>query len=157
VTSCGCRKIEAARENMAKHCIKPRHGMTGTPTHKTWSSMIERCDGDATKPSHRPYVGIEVCDRWKLFENFLEDMGKRPTGMTLDRIDCRGNYEPNNCRWATAKQQQRNRSNTRYLFANGERVALMELAERFSIKKSAAQYFFSVFSKLQSAGVEVRI
>lgn len=87
--------------------------MSGTPTWKSWSGMVERC----TNSNHAAYAhyggrGITVCDRWQGkdgFANFMQDMGERPEGLTLDRIDNDGNYEPGNVRWATAKQQARNR------------------------------------------------
>lgn len=81
-----------------------------TPTYNTWRAMIYRC----TQKSHIAYKnyggrGIKVCDEWRKFSNFLRDMGERPQNKTLDRIDPNGNYEPSNCRWATPKQQARNK------------------------------------------------
>jgi hypothetical protein len=84
--------------------------------YTTWLSMRHRVKYNAYKRSRYADRGIKICDRWlNSFENFLEDMGKRPAGayISLDRIDNDGNYEPSNCRWATPKEQQNNRSNNR--------------------------------------------
>lgn len=86
------------------------HGKTGTPVYTSWENMIARATNPRS-PSFK-YVGgrgITVCDRWRSFENFLADMGERPHGKTLDRIDTDGNYEPENCRWATPLDQVKNR------------------------------------------------
>lgn len=118
---CRCGKeFEARQGNLhsgnTKSCgvcthIKHGHSInhTRSPEYHTWHGMIQRC----TNPHSRKYYlyggrGIRVCQRWRNFENFLKDMGSRPDGLTLDRVDGNGDYEPNNCRWATAKQQARN-------------------------------------------------
>lgn len=89
-----------------------RAGNKRTPTYNSWRAMRERC----TYPRHPRWVdyggrGIRVCDRWANFENFLEDMGERPEGMTLDRINTNDHYYPPNCKWSTPLQQAWNRRN----------------------------------------------
>lgn len=103
--SCGCFKVELITARST------RHGGYGSPTYDSWNSMIDRCTNPRLLAA-KWYLdrGITVCARWRhSFENFLEDMGERPDGLTLDRIDNNGNYEPGNCRWATWSQQSRNR------------------------------------------------
>lgn len=114
--SCGCLRDERALATMmanpsAFERARLEHGMTNSPTHRSWSSMIQRC----TNPMRSNYKfyggrGISICERWMVFANFIEDMGVRPDGMTLDRYpDNDGNYEPGNVRWATPLSQSNNR------------------------------------------------
>lgn len=81
-----------------------------TPTYNTWVAMVNRClNPKATKYLDYGGRGITVCERWRTFDHFLVDMGERPEGKTLDRIANDGNYEPRNCRWATAQEQAANK------------------------------------------------
>lgn len=81
-----------------------------TPTHVSWRKMIDRCEQPSQQWEHYGARGIRVCDSWRQsFKAFLSDMGERPEGKTLDRIDVDGNYEPGNCRWATPKEQAANK------------------------------------------------
>lgn len=103
-----------------------------------WTNMKQRCYDSANK-SYEYYggKGIKVCERWRnSFEDFLADMGERPKGYTLDRIDGTGDYKPLNCRWASRKQQANNKSNNRKLTLDGQRHTLAVWAEKTGIKQS---------------------
>jgi len=101
IRSCGCFRLG--------HVVAL--GITSHPEYKTWSAMKNRCF-NVNNPGYKWYGGrgITVCDRWLAFESFCADMGPKPEGLTLDRTDNDGNYEPTNCRWATREQQARNQS-----------------------------------------------
>jgi len=113
--SCGCLSSELSAERA--RLLKTTHGMYGTKEYNSWNAMVDRC----TNAKYHRYGdyggrGIKVCDRWlNSVENFYSDMGDKPIGMSIDRIDNDGDYTPDNCRWATAKEQSRNRRNNRLI------------------------------------------
>ena len=149
-TSCGCKQKEVGLTNCQKNAFKKTHGQTLTSTYRTWSSMIDRCkESNVTHKDAYFNRGIVVCDRWAAFENFYTDMGERPIGKTLDRIDNAGPYNPENCRWASLKEQQRNRRITNFIYVDGVKKPAAEIAELLGIKKSAMQYFITVSRKLK--------
>lgn len=116
--------------------VKPgvKHGMCYTPTYNSWFSMKRRCSGKiAEKNARYRDRGITVCERWHSFIHFFEDMGLRPPGTTLERVDNNKGYDPGNCKWATPKEQQNNtRLNRRVTFA-GKTQNVSQWAEELGI------------------------
>jgi hypothetical protein len=131
--SCGC----LAAEN------KPglRHGKRHSPEYSSWSAMRTRCNNPSSKDYPRwGGLGISVCDRWENFEAFLEDMGPRPAGTSIDRIDASKNYEPGNCRWATNQDQQRNRRGSMEWIVKGESFPTAKAAaDRFGVTEQSVR------------------
>jgi len=133
--SCGCLH----REQLAKgpcyrhgHCASKELGTHYSREYQVWRDMKGRCSLRSNKKYHLyGGRGIRVCDRWQdSFENFLADMGHRPSSKhSIDRFpDMNGNYEPSNCRWATRKQQSRNKRNTRLITHDGKTLCLADWA-----------------------------
>jgi hypothetical protein len=133
IRSCGCYSAEIVSLRSRTH-EATRHGKT-TGTYRSWCAMKTRCT-NANQPGAKDYVlrGISVCDRWMdSFENFLADMGERPPGCSIDRINNDGNYEPGNCRWATTKEQAANKRRTNDIELCGFRMSLIKWAAYFKI------------------------
>ena len=138
---CRCGKIvvtDTWKLRRFKHLC--RHGVLSSrsPEYRVWERMLERC----RNPRRRGYAnyggrGVKVCERWLEFTNFIEDMGRRPSkAHSLERIDVDGDYEPGNCRWATAREQARNRRDTVWVdLGGGRKRKLIELVEQLGLKR----------------------
>ena len=132
--SCGCIQKEVATK------LATTHGCARTPTYLIWRGMLQRCQN----PGSRIYKyyggrGIAICERWQKFENFAADMGERPDGLTIDRINNDGNYEPSNCRWASKKEQSQNSSRKRLVAFNGVTKNLCEWTELLQLDLKAVR------------------
>lgn len=130
--SCSCLQKEKASNS----AYNKSHGMSFSPTYKSWESMYTRC----TNPKSIGWKnyggrGIKLSKRWMTFSNFLEDMGERPEGKTLDRIDVNGNYCKENCRWSTPKHQGNNRRNNRRITHEGETKTVAEWADKMKVNR----------------------
>lgn len=116
--------------------------MSGTKVYDTWANMIQRCHNKKCS-GYKKYgaKGILVCPEWHTFENFYEDMGDMPSlKHTIDRIDSTKGYSPDNCRWATMKEQQNNRTNNRLITFNGKTKTLAQWSELTGICRSVISY-----------------
>lgn len=132
-TSCGC----ALEERLS--IGKLRHGLTKTKTWNTWVWMHSRC----YQKSHQRYDnyggrGIAVCQRWHTFENFYADMGEKPDGKSIERIDVNGNYSPENCKWVSTDAQYSNTTKTIYVKLYGIDYPLRDLVKLSGIKYMTA-------------------
>lgn len=132
--SCGCW----AREKLSLDKTTHGHlaGGKQSPTYTCWRGMLRRCS-DSEHPSYSNYggKGVSVCERWMSFDAFLEDMGERPDGKTLDRVDGAKGYSKENCRWFTMKEQANNRANNHLLTFRGETHTVARWAEILGIKE----------------------
>jgi len=129
--SCGCLGINPD--------AKVTHGKSKTKVYRVWADMLQRCQNPKSC-NYKFYGarGIKVCDRWQDFENFLADMGERPTEHhSIERIEVNGNYEPGNCRWATRKEQYRNRRNNRLITFQGKTLTLGDWAAEIGLSSNS--------------------
>lgn len=135
---CGTRKVvNAGSLNSGRStscgCTQRTHGQHDTKEYKAWLTIIKRCH-DASSHNFAYYGGrgITVCSRWReSFIAFFADMGKAPTAKhSVDRMDNNGPYSPGNCRWATAKEQGRNKRNNHFLTFQGQTLCFSEWAEK---------------------------
>jgi hypothetical protein len=133
VKSCGCLHIDQNRS-------RATHRATATPEYQIWADIIRRC----SKPSHHAWAdyggrGIKVCKRWQNFEHFIKDVGPRPTpAHSLDRRKVNGGYSPANCRWATRKEQARNKRNNLIVIFRGRAMTFAEAVELTGIRYKLA-------------------
>lgn len=126
--SCGCVRKERVRQASTKD------GMSTHPLRNIWYRMWERCT-DSSSPDYPDYGarGIRVCERWEVFANFVADMPSRPEGTSIDRIDNDKGYKPGNCRWATPKEQARNKRTNRQVTLNGVTKPLAQWVEELGL------------------------
>jgi len=111
-----------------------KHNMHTSKVYKTWCSMIARCNPDNKKDAkYYSERGITVCDEWRTFANFYADMGERPEGMTIERIDNNKGYSPENCKWSTRKEQNRNMRSNRMIQFNGISMCITDWAKKLGI------------------------
>lgn len=124
--SCGCLRREMMREAFKTHGHSANR--IRTPVYSIWKDMHKRTSNpNSSNWKNYGGRGIRVCERWNAFENFFADMGERPAGKTLDRIDNEKDYSPDICRWATMREQSYNRRNTRRVVWNGATMTIQEL------------------------------
>jgi hypothetical protein len=141
IKSCGCRRIALLRQAQTTHGCSVKDNSLRYKTYIAWQSMLWRC----TNKMRRDYKdyggrGIKVCERWHSFVTFLEDMGLRPAGLTLGRINNDGDYEPGNVRWETLGQQSLNKRSNRFLVFRGQTKTVSEWSQITGIEKSKIRW-----------------
>lgn len=129
--SCGCLSAALLKERSSTH------RMSLTPTHIAWKHMRQRCLSKTCNgyPSYGGR-GIAICKRWDKFENFFKDMGVRPKGTSLGRIDNNGDYSPDNCRWETPIEQANNKRNNVFIEYDGKRMTMAQWARHMGVHVS---------------------
>lgn len=134
--SCGCFRSEKTMERLTIHGHNRKGGRTGT--HRSWANMLNRCRNEKSSDYHRyGGRGISVCEEWSKFENFLADMGECPSKLySIDRKDFNGNYEPNNCRWATKSVQANNTRTNVFITYNGKRQTVTQWERELGFKEN---------------------
>ena len=134
--SCGCNAVSARAEKNTKHGAARTKQRSGA--YSSWANMMMRSEW-GSHPSSKSYKekGIRVDPKWHSFESFLADMGERPDGMSIDRIDGTKGYSADNCRWATREEQCRNTKDVLKVVFQGKTVLVMDVCEMFGISKKA--------------------
>jgi hypothetical protein len=152
---CGKEKTIAGQDMISGHtkscgCLQrdlmSTHRMARTPIYQTWERIKQRCL-NKNWPHYSYYGGrgIKICDRWLgSFENFYEDMGGKPKGMSIERKDNDGNYEIENCKWATNREQNRNKRSNVFISYNNETLCLSDWATKLGISRSTLRYRVSI-------------
>ena len=146
ITSCGCLRSELL---VARNISRTAHGHAAdwsrSPTYISWTAMLTRCrNPNADSFQRYGAIGIGVCERWLVFENFLADMGERPAGTSIDRRDNAKGYEPINCRWATAQDQENNKTNNLIVEAEGRRQTIMQWSREKGL------YYHTLLKRIQA-------
>lgn len=145
--NCGCltKQLQSINNSQATHRLSK------SPTYQSWCMMKSRCNNP--NYTHFKYYGargITYCERWESYENFMEDMGERPKGYTLDRIDSEGNYTPSNCKWSTRENQADNRRNNVYLTYDNRTMYIKDWALVLGVKRS--QIYLALYNGATLSG-----
>lgn len=128
--SCGCKP--------RTYKTPTRHGMSNSSTYRSWVGLLQRCNNKRNKNFKRYGArGIKVCNRWFKFDNFLQDMGEKPKGFTIERVNNNGNYEKQNCIWIPKSHQANNRRTCQYYYLDGVKLNVTQLAKKLGITRDA--------------------
>lgn len=159
--SCGCLDREKARKRLLKHGYAGSRGL-----YAVWLSMRSRCNNPQSA-SYKNYGGrgITVCKRWESFENFRLDMGERPKGLSIERIDNNGNYEPGNCKWATRREQANNNRNNILVEWRGVKYSAADFCRKHHFPYDRFRYALTqkrlslgeIVSKFQKEQIQERV